>query len=75
MYYFLVGKPPFQGMDLQRKIREEEYIFEINMFLTEFIRPQFPEDLNINPKAVELIRGCLKKNAHERLSIQEIMVM
>lgn len=24
LYYFLVGKPPFQGMDLQRKIKEEE---------------------------------------------------
>jgi len=63
LYYFLVGKPPFNGSngdELKRQILEEE--------------PVFPEDMNLNPKAINLIKGCLKKDPDERLTIDDIMV-
>jgi len=62
LYFFLVGKPPFNGKDaaeLKERINEEEL--------------KFPEDLNLNPKVVELIKNCLVKNPLQRYTIEEIM--
>jgi len=62
LYYFMFGRPPFQGLtadDVKRKILEKEV--------------EFPEDHNVNPEIIELIKTCLIKDPEQRITLDELM--
>jgi len=62
LYYFLYGKVPFPpkiGQDIKDIILTKEL--------------EFPDNREIDPEAVNLIKACLDKDPNQRITVKELM--
>ena len=62
LYYFVYGKFPFKqkiGQDIQTVILTKE--------------PEFPEDKEVDPRIIQLIKDCLVKDPAQRITMDKII--